>query len=232
MPIIPGTMPGGLTPGITPLSSARSGRRGGTAGDVGPSGHAGHGAGEESRKGSQAGRPPRSRSASAIGHMTMSGRPGSRVGSGFNRGTQGGPKPALSSELKEMQKRLHRHEGFRTLQETLLEQTRGGGDSPKVQDPALLADAIEKATSLKPSPALLEEVVALATRGGGTWNYSMLADSLWDDAIADRPVTQALDKGGRPKKHLFLPMGGITPPSPLSPHQLRSPIYPHQPTGA
>ena len=41
----------------------------------------------------------------------------------------------------------------------------------------------------------------------------MLADSLWDDEIAGRPVTQALDKGGRPKKHLFLPMGGITPPS-------------------
>jgi len=137
VPVIPGTMPGGATPGMTPLS--RSGRRGGTAGDsghagqpaVGASGHAGHGAGEESRGGSQAGRPPRSRSASAMGHM---GRPGSRVGSGFNRGTLGmahtGQTPALSSELKEMQKRLHRDEGFRTLQETLLE--RRGGGTPKV----------------------------------------------------------------------------------------------------
>mmetsp|Transcript_45578 Transcript_45578/g.108293 ORF Transcript_45578/g.108293 Transcript_45578/m.108293 type:complete len:254 (+) Transcript_45578:3-764(+) len=113
---------------------------------------------------------------------------------------------ALSSEMKEMQKRLHQNEGFRTLQETLLEQTRGGGDSPKVQDPALLAAALEKATSLKPSPALLEEVAAIACQGGGTWSYSTLADSLWDDEIAGRPMTQALDKGGRPKKHLFLPL--------------------------
>jgi hypothetical protein len=155
-----------------------------------------------SQTGSRSGRPPRTRSQSALGTATVP-RSGSRLGSAA-------PRPVLSKEMQELQRRLHRSDGFRTLQDSLLLQEGAAGSgcgepAPRLQDPAVLAEAIEKATALRPSPALLEEVQLLGTRGGGAWDFSTLADTLWDEEIAQRPPTRALDKGGRPRKHLFLP---------------------------
>jgi hypothetical protein len=155
-----------------------------------------------SQAGSRSGRPPRTCSQSALGTATVP-RSGSRLGSAA-------PRPVLSKEMQELQRRLHRSDGFRALQDSLLLQegaagSGGGEPAPRLEDPAVLAEAIEKATALRPSPALLEEVQLLGTRGGGAWDFSTLADTLWDDEIAQRPPTRALDKGGRPRKHLFLP---------------------------
>ena len=203
VPVVPGTAPG-LEPGMTPFSLRPSTRQSANRGNGAHTSLSSRTGLERapSQAGSRSGRPPRTCSQSALGTATVP-RSGSRLGSAA-------PRPVLSKEMQELQRRLHRSDGFRALQDSLLLQegaagSGGGEPAPRLEDPAVLAEAIEKATALRPSPALLEEVQLLGTRGGGAWDFSTLADTLWDDEIAQRPPTRALDKGGRPRKHLFLP---------------------------